>query len=37
MKTAEVKRRLVRAEKIAWSVFLGLGLNYLIITLITSA
>jgi len=34
MKTKEVTRKLVRAEKIAWSIFLGIGLNYLIITLL---
>lgn len=34
MKTQKVTKRLARAEKIAWCIFVGIGLNYLILTLL---
>ena len=35
MNNQETMKRMERAEKIAWMVFFGIGLNYLVLTLIT--
>ncbi len=34
MNNSETVNRINRAEKIAWIVFIGIGLNYLLLTLI---
>lgn len=36
MTNSETVKRINRAEKIAWTVFIGIGLNYLLLTLILS-
>ncbi len=34
MNNSETVNRISRAEKIAWIVFIGIGINYLLLTLI---